>query len=134
MYQRILIFPLAMRDVYAFPLLDVLHILHQPAATAPQGNELDAIFIELGEIGIGGKARIEDQCGFHSSPHLGPIVHERQDLIIGLCALDICLGVEQQLGLRILSKQRQGPLHHLAAGTGPVAVEHGLVTEVWNPH
>ncbi len=77
-----------------FPLLDALHTRHQPAATPTQGNELDAVFIELREIGIGRKPRIEDQCRGDATAHLGPEIHELQDLTIALRAFDVSLSVD----------------------------------------
>jgi len=71
--ERIGELPLGVRDMDAFPFLDVVHAADQLVATPTERDELDVGGIELGELGVGGESRIEDKRGLNTPANLAPV-------------------------------------------------------------
>ena len=126
----ILVFAFGMRDVNPLPRTDRIEAFDQLFTPAAQGDELDPEPVELGQIGIGGKLRVEDQHGVHAALGFFPEGQKLQDLVVGLTALYVGGRVQNQLGVSVLADEGQGPLHALVSGARPVLLKHGLIAKV----
>lgn len=132
MYQRIGIFSLCMGDGNAFPWPEVLYAIEHVLAPAPEGYEPDALLIETGELSVGGKLGVKDECRPHASLNLFPEGEKREDLIVDLIPLNVGGGVENQLGGGILGKQGKSSFHPFVSGPSPMLLKHGFLAKVWH--
>ena len=106
-----------------------LDLFDELLSPAPQGDELDSIPVELGQIFVGGKLGIEDQAlGRLSS--LPPEVHELQDAVRLIAMLHLGIAVAEDARIGILAQDGQDAFERLPSLAGPVVLEHTRITPV----
>ena len=131
MHTGVRVFSLGMRNMNLFPALQLIDVLDHGATAASKRDEFDTILgIEFGQLGIGGKLRIENQRGFHTAAYGFPERKKLNDLIVRFAAPDIRVGVKYQFGLTVLGKKRQGPLHALSTRAGPMSFQDRFFTKM----
>ena len=128
--HRIGVFPFTMGDVDAFPGVELPDTIQHVLAPASEGDEPDALLVELGEFGIGGELGVKDKGGLDSPLDLLPEGEKAQDLIIGFLPLNVGRCVKNQLGGGFLGKKGQSPFHPFVPGSGPVLLKHGFISKM----
>lgn len=121
------IFSFLVGDMNPLPGGELIQVLQELLAPAPEGNELDALTVEFRKVGVGGKFGIKDKGGFDPPVHTLPEGQKAQDLISGFFTLYIGRRVKDQLGVGILGKEDQDPFHSLSPGACPVFLQYGFI-------
>ncbi len=132
MDQRVGILPLFMRDMDFLPRLERLQFLNQLFPSASEGNKFDLLAVQLGKMVISGELGIKNQGGLKAPSGSFPEGKKLQDLIIGLIALNVRRGIQDQPGSGILGYESQGPFHPPASSPGPMFLEHRLFPVMGN--
>ncbi len=116
----------------ALPALKPADFLDKLTAPATKRNKLDSFGIEFREIGIRREPRIEYQLRQDSPPNFFPERQEIERTIVGFRPTDVGIGVQHELGGRILGDKCQSAFHPLSPGAGPVRLQHRFISIMWN--
>jgi len=104
----------------------------QLGGSASEGEEGDAHFIELGQIGVGGELGVKNEMGRAFAITFLPKPHESKHFI-GLFALaEVGVGVAEDLSLCVLGEERENGGAFLTAAGHVVFLHKGVFAEVGN--
>ena len=97
-------------DPFPFSAGGGLNGVHDPGGAAPERDEVNAVVVEPGEVGIGGQRGVEDQFAGPVAGVLLPVFGEAQDLVALGGLPDRGVDMAEQAGLVVADDEGEDPL------------------------